>query len=253
MPRTSLLVAVLMMPPALVLGQTVGQGPAVSYYKSGLGSSGSCTATACTFTVPVLLPIGTNVAPALAYSAQTGTGIYFANTSIKFTLNGNAQLSLDTNVLYPTTSDVASLGGNANLWTNLYLTRSIQGSKSKTLTDAAGAVSFVRIAVPTNGAIGGRVQWVATSTDGASMLATSGEEFFAGVDKAGTVTCGVGAALGTATAYSVGQTLVCTVTAATSTTNCDLQVTCTNNTAGDQAPVFNYRLDMPIIATVTPL
>jgi hypothetical protein len=153
---------------------------------------------------------------------------------------------------YPGNNDEGSIGTTSLQVQNLYVSRSIQGSKSKALTDGAAAASVVRIAVATNSYIGGKIIWTATSTDGTDQLATSGEQFFSGVDKAGTVTCGTGSAIGTATAYTTAATLVCTVSVATSTTNCDIQATCTNDTAGTQAIAFNYRLDMPLTATVTP-
>jgi hypothetical protein len=154
--------------------------------------------------------------------------------------------------LYPGNNDEGSIGTSALTVQHVYVGRSFQGSKAKALTDAAAAASVVRIAVATNSYIGGKIIWTATSTDGTDQLATSGEQFFSGVDKAGTVTCGTGSAVGTATAYTTGKTLVCTVSVATSTTNCDIQATCTNDTAGTQAIAFNYRLDMPLTATVTP-
>lgn len=129
----------------------------------------------------------------------------------------------------------------------------IQGSKPKVLTDGAAAVSFVRVPVPTNGNTGGKVIYTATSTDGASGSLTSHAEYnFAGADIAGTVTCGVSAQLGVATAYARANTLICTVTPLTSTTNCDLQVTCTDNKAAAQTITFNWSLIMPIPTSVTP-
>jgi len=159
----------------------------------------------------------------------------------------------DTLGFYPGATDTYSSGYSTLPWTHGYFSRSIQGSKSKTLTDAAAAVSFVRIAVATNGYIGGKVIATANSTDGTNRLTTTSEWYFAGADTGGTVTCGAPSAVGTpATAYRRANTLVCTMTSVTSTTNCDLQITCTDNLAGDQTPVFEWRLDMPSTATVTP-
>ncbi len=162
-------------------------------------------------------------------------------------------LRLNAAYIRPETDDGVGLGSAAYRWYSFYVARSIQGSKSKALTDAAAAVSFARIAVATNGNIGGVVRYTATSTDGTDTLTRYGEWSFAGADTAGTVTCGVGAAeVNTATAYRRANTLVCTMTAVTATTNCDLQITCTDNLAGAQTVVFNWRLDMPLTAAVTP-
>ena len=163
--------------------------------------------------------------------------------------------SSNDNIILDTITADASDGrdiGSAVLWRNLYLSRSIQGSKSKSLTDAGAAVSIWRIAVPTNGYAGGKVIFTANSTDGTDRLTTTGEVTFAGADTAGTVTCGIGTPYGLVTAYRRANTLLCTFTAVTSTTNCDIQVTCTDNLAGAQTMAIESRLDMPTPNTVTP-
>jgi len=168
---------------------------------------------------------------------------YFAPSSGNNTFGGQ---------ILPDSDDSRYMGIPGQAWSRLYLLRGIQGSKSKTLVDAAAAVSFVRVAVATNASAGGTVIWNAMSTDGTSPLTQVGMTYFAGVNTAGTVTCTVGAVGTPITAYSRVNTLACTVSAVTSTTNCDLQVTCTDNLAGDQTPVFNWRLDMPVPNIVTP-
>jgi hypothetical protein len=123
------------------------------------------------------------------------------------------------------------------------------GCTSKTLTDAAAAVSFVRVAVATNGYMAGELEWIAKSSDGADQIVTFGKQPIVGVDKAGTVSCATSAQYATTTKATNANTLVCTVTVATSTTNCDAQVTCTNNTAGDQNMDFCWRFEQPIAST----
>lgn len=126
----------------------------------------------------------------------------------------------------------------------------LSGCTTKALTDAAAAVSFARVAVATNGYMAGEFEWTATSTDAADQIVTFGKQPIVGVDKAGTVTCATSAQYATTTATTNANTLVCTVTVVTSTTNCDGQVTCTNNTAGDQAINFCWRFEQPIATTV---
>lgn len=179
----------------------------------------------------------TNAQTFYIYNSFTTAGSNYGRFAIKATATG---------------TDLVGEGAGATIASGAF--RSLQGSVSKTLTDAAAAVSFVRIAVATNGYIGGKVIWTANSTDGTDRLATTGEWLFSAADTAGTVTCNAAAAAVStpSTAYRRGNTLVCTITGATSTTNCDLQVTCTDNKAGDQTPTFEWRLDMPSAATVTP-
>ena len=178
----------------------------------------------------------TNAQTFRVYNSWTTAGSNYGRFAINATATG---------------TDLVGEGAGATIATGAF--RSLQGSVRKALTDAAAAVSFVRIAVPTNGYIGGKVIATANSTDGTNRLTTTSEWYFAGADTGGTVTCGAPSAVGTpATAYRRANTLVCTMTSVTSTTNCDLQITCTDNLAGDQTPIFEWRLDMPSPATVTP-
>jgi hypothetical protein len=178
--------------------------------------------------------------------AGTGTDHYFA-----YTFNGSGGYAF-TQTNFNPGNDVSDLGQVGAFWKTLNLARSIQGSKSKALTDAGAAVSIWRVAVPTNGYAGGDVIFTANSTDGTNRLTTTGRVTFAGADTGGTVTCGIGAPYALATAYRRANTLVCTFTAVTSTTNCDIQVTCTDNLAAAQTMAIESRLDMPTPNTITP-
>lgn len=119
------------------------------------------------------------------------------------------------------------------------------GASRKSLTDAGAAVSIERVSVPTNGYIGVFTYFTANSTDGTNRLTTSGLVTWAAADTAGTVTCGTPVVTGLVTAYKRANTLVCTWTAVTATTNCDLQVTCTDNLAGTQTMVIEHYPTMP--------
>lgn len=203
---------------------------------------------------PILLTDGAVGAPSLSFASDVDTGFYFSGGSLRFAHSGAQKWIVDNNGSQAwVTDDITSIGDSAVGVSKLYLRRLIQGSKSKSLTDAAAAVSVVRIAVATNGYIGGKMIWTANSTDATDRLTTSGEVTFAGADTAGTVTCGIGAPYGLVTAYRRGNTLLCTFTAVTSTTNCDIQVTCTDNLAGSQTMAIEWRLDMPTISVVNPL
>jgi hypothetical protein len=132
--------------------------------------------------------------------------------------------------------------------TNIY---SMQGSKTKSLTDAGAAVAFVNVAIPASGYAGGEVTWSVTSTDSTDYRVTQGIVRFAGVNKAGTMTC-TGNVVGTdLTASSNANTLVCTWTFTTGTASCDVKVTCTDNTAGTQPMTLYGQVNQPILNTLT--
>jgi hypothetical protein len=156
--------------------------------------------------------------------------------------------------IYPPSDNAYTKGSAALRWKDDFTSQTRQGSTPKTLVDAAAAVSFARVAIPADSIIGGAVHFTAESNDGASKLGTSGAYKFSAVNVGGTVTCGSPVAFGTpSTVYPRANTLVCTVSAVTATTNCDLQVTCTDNKAGDQAPTFKWHLDIETPTTVTPI
>ena len=128
---------------------------------------------------------------------------------------------------------------------------SIQGSKSKTLTDAAAATPFMTVAVPTNGWVGGEIGWTATSVSGSDQLTTVGRIRFAGATTSTTPVCTVGV-IGTdlAAVSGGGNTLVCTWTNVVAAQTCALSVTCTNDLAAAQAITLYGRADMQIPATL---
>jgi hypothetical protein len=133
------------------------------------------------------------------------------------------------------------------------VTRYVDGSTAKTLTDAGAAVAVWRCAIPSNDYLGGEIIWSTKSTDATDYRVTQGRIRFAGVNKAGTNTCTAINVVGTdLTASSNANTLVCTWTNVVNTTNCDLSVTCTDNTAASQTMSVNSRLDMPLPQTCTP-
>lgn len=198
----------------------------------------------------LLIPDGTVAAPGLAFTDETGTGLYGGSSIINFGVSGVLRWSIETYNLYPSVTDNALLGLSSRLISTFYLSRGTQGAKSKTLTDAAAAAAVIRVPVATAGFQAGEVIWNAQSTDGTDHRTTKGRIQWAGVNKAGTLTCTVGVIGTDLTASSNANTLVCTWTNVVNTTNCDLSITCTDNTAGSQTMTANFRVDMPTTATL---
>lgn len=105
---------------------------------------------------------------------------------------------------------------------HVYISRSIQGSKTKTLTESS-ATTFVTVAVPqTAGAnyAAGRVGYTVYASDGTDSQTLHGVAQFSAVNKAGTETCAAIADVQTAVAESAGgSTLTCTITCVTGLTD----------------------------------
>lgn len=157
-----------------------------------------------------------------------------------------------SHALYPGTDDGISLGRSDDIrFNHLYMSRGIQGAKQKSLTDGAAAVAVVRIPVSAAGYQAGEVLWDAQSTDATDLRVLSGRTRFAAVNKAGTLTCGINVVGTDLLASSNGNILACTWTNVVNTTNCDLSVTCTDDTAGSQSIDIKMRVDMTTVSAIT--
>lgn len=150
-------------------------------------------------------------------------------------------------------NDSGDSGGSTTPWRSLYLARSIQGSKTKSLTDAAAATSFVEFsAIPQNSHMGGELICTATSNDGTDYRSLQETIRYAAESK-GTAVVGAIGVVGTdLLASSNANTLACTWSEDHATASTlKLKVTCTDNTAGNQTVAINCRNDMPIPFTGT--
>jgi hypothetical protein len=156
--------------------------------------------------------------------------------------------------LYPMTADSTNVGIGTLGWKTLGLTRSIEGSKSKALSDNA-ATTFVSVAIPqTAGAnyAGGQIIYTIFCKDATNQAEQSGLVAFACHNRAGTETCGFetphGVTLGDGTA-SLG-TPAFTAAGGADLVVMSVQSDCTGVTPTTQT--IQYRLDMPQPNGVTP-
>jgi hypothetical protein len=166
------------------------------------------------------------------------SGVYYANS-----------------ILSPEADDSVTLGVAATKYSTSYVSRSIQGSKSKALTESS-ATSFVRIAVPqTAGANygGGSAVYTIYSTDGTDSQSLNGDIRWAMVNKAGTESCSIGEVGTPVLAESTGaSTLTCTFTCATAAADTvDISANCVSSLV-QTTFTAQYRLNMPQPNTVTP-
>lgn len=213
----------------------------------------------------ILLP-GSNTLKSLHFQGYPGLGIYSSSTGVMFigdtTSNGitctsgngctAALASASVGTTSPTVTDTSALGTSSLLFTNLFRSQSIQGSKSQILTDAGAAVASVTVAIPTNGHIAGTIGWTAKSLSGTDQLVAVGDQRWWGTDTAGTPVCGINKIGTDGEGHSGGaNTLVCTWTNVVATTNCVLSVTCTNDLAAAQAITLYRSVTTQIPATLT--
>lgn len=259
-----LLLIALLLTPGLAFGQDIGtiryQGPGVS----GLTS----TSSAITSTVPLLLPDGTVGAPALAFSGLTTMGLFRNSNDFNVAIGGatvlrvgGASLTIDVGTpeyqfdssRFYVTNDTLSLGLGTFAWKEFYVLRSIQGSKSKALTEGA-ATTMVTVAVPqTAGSnfAAGEFKYTVYASDGTDSQALNGVAKFSAVNKAGTETCTLEDDQITDEAASAG-TLACTVTCVVGLTDVvGLALDCTSSLTQTTLNGL-YRLDMQQVNTVAP-
>jgi len=154
---------------------------------------------------------------------------------------------------YPENSDEDAFGAPSQLATHLFLSRSIQGSKSKTLTDNT-ATAFVRLTVSDDDYEGCEVIYTAFAEDADTdaRQTRTGKVAVAILNNSGTETA-VFSTGDSAVAVTAG-TLTCTFDSAGGTNTIDLRATCdTSLDAAAETLTFEYRLDCPsAITTVTP-
>jgi len=197
----------------------------------------------------------------LIATGKLGTGT--ARNLVLFSSGGQVQLlggagagwTLSTGgAFYPNTTDSYPFGGSANQITEAHISRSIQGSKSKALTESS-ATSFTRVAVPqTAGAnhAAGKVIYEVYATDGTDSQSLVGEVYFSAVNKAGTETCSIGLVGTEILAVSAVSTLTCTHTCASAAADTvDISSNCVSSLAQTTFTIQS-RLDMPQPNTVTP-
>jgi hypothetical protein len=183
-------------------------------------------------------------------------GIALNGSTLLFQTGGTGRWTIGDSYLNPGTSDLNSLGSTSGLIAHAYLSRSIQGSKSKALVDNT-ATAFVRVAVADDDYEAGRVDWVAYAEDADTdaRQVRSGNVQFACLNSSGTESC-VFSTLGTGdtTFVPTAGTLACSFTSASVVADTiDLRATCdTSLDAAAETLTFEWRLDVPTVATLTP-
>jgi hypothetical protein len=190
-------------------------------------------------------------------ASEKGVGVGSYRT-IKFG-DGNAAIQLagisevNNGGVNPIGSDSRLLGQSTLFWRDLYLSRVIQGSKSKTLSESS-ATSLVKIAVPQTAGSNfadATVQWVVYAADATDTQVRSGSTYLAAVNKAGTETCTVSDVGTTTVAVSAG-TLTCTSSCVTGLTDeVEFALNCVSSLTQTTLKA-QYRSDMLQPNTYTP-
>ena len=137
---------------------------------------------------------GTAGAPSIAFATDadgTGTGLY-RNAADNIGISTAGSLSWQWNSaghLAPSASGTRDLGGTGTQVRDLFVSRSIEGSSTKTLVETS-ATAYVTVAVANSTGSAGRIVYTIRASDATDAQAVSGEAFFSCVaTSAGAVTC----------------------------------------------------------------
>jgi hypothetical protein len=155
-----------------------------------------------------------------------------------------------TGILYPNGDDGKDIGSASNKVKELYVSRSIQGSKVKALTEGS-PTSVVQIAIPDEDFFEVTFRWAVFADDGTDHQILKGEYLLVCINKDGSEACTAGSNHADISNLSTG-TLTCSESIDVSGSNaviitldCDSSLTQTTLDA-------YYRLDMLNPQTVTP-
>jgi hypothetical protein len=141
------------------------------------------------------------------------------------------------------------------LFQSAYLSRSIQGSKSKTLVDNV-STSFVRLSVADDDYEGCRIIWTAFAEDADTdaRQTRTGSNSVAILNNSGTETAAFSASADDQVVVVTAGTISVNFSSASAATDTiDLYVSVnTSLDAAAETLTFEWRLDCPSVVTVTP-
>jgi hypothetical protein len=185
-----------------------------------------------------------------------GTGV---TRGMRFVTSGaiifNSGGVLTNNKIEPTSTDTISVGSSTFLFQSAYLSRSIQGSKSKTVVDNV-STSFVRLSVADDDYEACEIVWTAFAEDADTdaRQVRIGTNTVAILNNSGTETASFSASADDqAVSVTAGTLAVSFSSASAATDTIDLYVTLnTSLDAAAETLTFEWRLNCPSPVTVTP-
>jgi hypothetical protein len=192
-------------------------------------------------------------------SDRSGSDAYLESGSADFGLrtSGSVGIIARANSLEPlfgTTTSTYDVGATSAPWRTEYVQTSSQGGNTKTLTEGA-ATSFVDIAVPTAGSVGGELRYSIRTNNGTDYTIEKGRLFFSAANKAsGTVTdADIGAMATPIQSTSAANTFTNAFTVVAGTNKITLKCNSASSLSGTDVIVITYFIELDGAAAVTPL
>jgi len=151
--------------------------------------------------------------------------------------------------IVPSSSDSKDMGLSSALWRTTYVTRSIQGSKTKALTESS-ATDVVQIAIPNGDFADFQIQWTVFASDSTDHQTVTGYTAFSCVNKADTETCTTADIHADLNSVSAG-TLTCTETTSAGTNAVMFTLNCVSSLTQTTLDAY-VRLALLNSQTLTP-
>jgi hypothetical protein len=230
--------------------QGLGGGP-------GLWSSGpNPTRTSAGWSFGAYPLIDCNTADCGAEMAK----LYWTNNIFTVGMTGGSARVLDlgpgfaytriTGSLYPHVTDNDALGSSALLWSALWTSRGLRGSKPLALVESS-ATTFVTVAAAQNDSISGDIVYKITAKDATNTQVISGRVRYTAVNESGTVACTI-EEIGTPTDNTPTGTLTVSWTCAEDSADVVSFKANAVSSLTQTSLVISYRPDALDVATVTP-
>lgn len=184
----------------------------------------------------------------IIHGSGVNPGIEFRPGGFSSTVGDLKFQSGESPAIYTTTTDATDLGRSAELFKSLYLSRSIQGSKTKALTESSATTVFT-IALADKAVTSGTVMWAVHAADATNTQMVSNEFGFDCLNEADTEACTINNH-GTDTDNTPTGTLTCTDAWAYGTNTASFTLDCVSSLTQTTLNAY-VRLDMLVPQTVT--
>jgi hypothetical protein len=215
--------------------------------------------------VPKTGASGTFLTTTSSYTVRDTGGVFFidggasdirivSQTSTYLGAGGSLIARAATTGWLPASTDTVDLGGITSLWRTLYLSRGVQGSSVKSLTDGSPTI-FAKVTIASGSTWTGAVIFKVEGTDGTDFTVTGGQINVSAINKAGTITCSPGTVINTAalTTGTKTQTLTGITCSDAGSGVLNLLANYTDNMTDSAGwPKFYHRVDSTDVPAYTP-
>jgi hypothetical protein len=208
-----------------------------AYFSIDVGKSSA------SYTKMSAISNGATSAPAnLQIAAGSGTG------SLEFSAGGSLRFYSQSGLFNPSSNGETVLGDSTHLWKSVGIAESIQGSKTKALTESSATTVFT-ISLADKAVTSGHVTWAVHAADASNTQMVSNEFGFDCLNESDTEACTINN-FGTDTDNTPTGTLTCTDAWSYGTNNASFTLNCVSSLTQTTLNAY-VRLDMLVTQDVS--